>query len=240
MYALVECNHARLFREAAKELLLVKLPRLHPLTWARDIISAPMFTRNDRVVIISVMYSIWPSRNKVMHGEAAFVPAKTMEDISDTLLTLEMPRDGDAPKVTRPSCKWRKPPDDTVKLNSDAAIRSENNLAATAIVARSSSCFLGAMDRAYEGILDPLIVEALALRDAAAFAVQKGFSKVLFEVDCADLVRHWQGRVDDRSVIKPVLDEISELCRFFVSYTIVHARREANRAAHSCPKFISI
>jgi hypothetical protein len=32
MYALIVCIHAKLFREAAKEILLGKLPKLHPLT----------------------------------------------------------------------------------------------------------------------------------------------------------------------------------------------------------------
>lgn len=32
MHALIKCSHAKLFWEAAKGLLLIKLPRLHPLT----------------------------------------------------------------------------------------------------------------------------------------------------------------------------------------------------------------
>ena len=36
--ALVECDHAKLFWIAAQEFFGVKLPRLNPATWARDIL----------------------------------------------------------------------------------------------------------------------------------------------------------------------------------------------------------
>jgi hypothetical protein len=72
MHALIECSHAKLFWTAAKEILLVKLPRLHPSTWARDILCGSLFPDKDIAIIISVMYSIWMSRNNVTHGEAVY------------------------------------------------------------------------------------------------------------------------------------------------------------------------
>jgi hypothetical protein len=87
MHALLECSHARMFWDAAKEIFLVKLPRLNPLTWAHHILCAPLFTQGDRAIITSVMYSIWTSRNKLTHREVGFNPAKSMEFIPETLQT---------------------------------------------------------------------------------------------------------------------------------------------------------
>ena len=95
----------------------MKLPRMHPLTWTKDIICAPFFTQKDRAVITTVMYSIWTSRNNLTHGDVGFVPAKSMEMIKETLQALEMSRDGDFPKSIRPCCKWKEPLDGTVKIN---------------------------------------------------------------------------------------------------------------------------
>jgi ribonuclease HI len=240
MHALIECNHAKLFWDMAKDLLLVKLPRLHPATWSRDILCDPLINTKARAVIITVMYSIWSSRNNLTHGEAGYNPGKTMEVVRETLQALELPVDNDLPKSARPSCKWQKPPTDSVKINSDGAIRGENSSAATGVVARDVVSFRGALGKFYEGISDPLTAEALALRDAASYAVQNVFTRVVFEVDCVDLVRRWHGRLGDRSVIRPILDEISELVCGLVSYSISHTRREANQAAHSCAKFASI
>ena len=156
MHALIECSHARLFWETAKEMLLVKLPRLHPLTWARDVLCESSFDQRDSPVIVSVMYSIWTSRNNLTHGEASFNPAKTMELVKETLQALEVPKVKTMIKKNRPVCKWQKPPIGTVKINSDGAIRVENNLASTGVVARDDRSFRGDLGRVYAGISDPL------------------------------------------------------------------------------------
>jgi hypothetical protein len=82
-----------------------------------------------------------------------------------------------------------------------------------------------------------LVAEALSLRNATVFAMERGFNKVVLEVDCSELVRHWLERESDRSIIKPMVDEISELSVSFISFSVVFACREANHAAHSCAKY---
>jgi hypothetical protein len=47
-------------------------------------------------------------------------------------------------------------------------------------------------------------------------------------------------RLADRSVIRPVLEEIAELSLSFILFNVVHARHEANQAAHSCAKFANL
>jgi hypothetical protein len=64
--------------------------------------------------------------------------------------------------------------------------------------------------------LDPLIAKTLALRVALCLAVEKGFSRLIFEVDCDEVVRYWLGRLQDRSVNKTVLEEIGVLGLSFV------------------------
>jgi hypothetical protein len=55
-------------------------------------------------------------------------------------------------------------------------------------IATSSSGFIGAWSKPYLGITDPLIVEALALRDGFIFAKLRGFSRVEMEVNCLEVV----------------------------------------------------
>jgi hypothetical protein len=164
------------------------------------------------------MYSIWSSRNNLTHGEAGFNSAKTMEMVRETLQTLELPREKVCPKSARPVAKWLRPPDGFVKINSDAAFNVTDNLAATGAIAREGLVFRGATSKIYRGVSDPLFIESLALRDAVIFARGRGFSRVVFEVDSEDLVRLWHNRAKDRSVIKQVLDEISELSQFFLKF----------------------
>jgi hypothetical protein len=239
MHALIECSHAKKIWEAAKEILLVKLPKLHPVTWAKDILCEYFFNQHEKAIITSVMYSIWSSRNNLTHGESGFSPAKTMEMVKETLQTLELPRDKGVPKSARPECKWQRPPDGVVKINSDGAVNVNDNLAATGAVAREGVVFRGATGKTYRGVSDPLTVESLAFRDVV-YARSRGFTNVVFEVDSEDLVRLWQIRANDLSVVKRVLHEISELRLLFTNFSLVHAHCEANQAAHSCAKYISL
>ena len=63
---------------------------------------------------------------------------------------------------------------------------------------------------------------------------------MIFEIDSEELLRLWQRRLGDRSLVRPILDEISELGLSFSSFDVVHVCREANQAAHSCAKYESI
>jgi hypothetical protein len=88
MHTLTKCSHAKLFWCATKEVILLKLPRLHPSTWARDIVCDPAITMKER----SQITSDWTSRNNITHGEVGFNPTRAMESIYETLQTLELPR----------------------------------------------------------------------------------------------------------------------------------------------------
>lgn len=53
------------------------------------------------------------------------------------------------------------------------------------------------------------------------------------------LIQHWTNRVSYCSVIRPILDKISEVGLVSSSFSIVFAR-EANQAAHYCDGLIKL
>ena len=124
-----------------------------------------------------------------------------------------------------------------IKINVDGAINSLAGVGGAGGVARSDSAFLGAWSKSYEGVSDPLIMEALSLRDCVRFAQLRGFRKVTIETDCLEVVNLWHSREASRSVIAPLLDEIGELSFSFSVFIIQHVIRSANFPAHLCAKF---
>jgi hypothetical protein len=50
-----------------------------------------------------------------------------------------------------------------------------------------------------------MFAEALSLRDAPVFVVERGFDRVVLEVDCSEMVPHWMEQGSDRCMIKPIL-----------------------------------
>jgi hypothetical protein len=160
------------------------------------------------------MYSIWSSRNNVTHGEKVYDPGKSLEFVKETVQSMELPRDPRKLAQPRPMCLWKKPPIDVVKLNSDGAIQATPT--GSGVVARDSVGFCGAMCKNYEGVDDPLTIEALPLRDAVVFAKSRQYQQIVCEVDCSNLVRHWHGGKGNRSVSSPILPEISLLVLFSI------------------------
>ena len=101
---------------------------------------------------------------------------------------------------------------------------------------RQPSGFMGAWSKSYVGVTDPLIAEALALRDGVVFATLRGFPRVMMEVDCKVLVDAWDSRSGSRAVIAPILQEIEGLSSSFSSFVIQHVPRSSNTLAHLCAK----
>ena len=60
---------ARAFWEQVKVLTGVKVPALHPLSWARDLVDPGLIAAKDAAIILCGMWSIWMSRNRRRHGE---------------------------------------------------------------------------------------------------------------------------------------------------------------------------
>jgi hypothetical protein len=142
---------------------------------------------------ISLMASIWDSRNKWSHDDHGFDPKTTVEFISETLVLLQGFKSKKG-KAKKPLCTWRAPSVGVVKLNSDGAIRIAKGLAASGWVARDGDGFRSACCKIYGGIGDPLTIEALALRDEIVQAKNQGFQSILAETDCSELVQLWLER----------------------------------------------
>ena len=118
----------------------------------------------------------------------------------------------------------------------DGAINFAENCSGAGGVARSSTAFLGAWCKPHVGICDPLIAEALAMRDGARFAKIRGFTHVIMEMDYLEMMQLWNIRHNSRSIVAPILLEIGELVSDFSLFDVLHVNRSANVPAHLCAK----
>ena len=101
---------------------------------------------------------------------------------------------------------------------------------------RSSSAFVAAWSMPLPGVSDPLIAETLAVREGVIFAQLRGFSQVLVETDCLEIVNLWNSRSNSRLVVVPILIEIGERASSFNRFVIQHVLRTANQPAHLCAR----
>ena len=93
-HALINCSHAKLFWAAARDFLGLKLPRLHPATWARDVLMDEIIQDQDRCKIIMVMHAIWSDRNRWTHDKVGYDPVQAVKTVRDDLLMLDITKPG--------------------------------------------------------------------------------------------------------------------------------------------------
>lgn len=211
MHALLNCTHARRFWNEAPEWLDIKRPDLHPVTWVKDILCDYLFSDSDRAKLVSIMWSIWTSRNNITHDKGDYDPVQSMKLIREALASLDLPQDH---ARILPGHGWRPPDEGWIKINTDGSIAMEARRGGVGGVARSSSALKAAWCKPYTGITDPIVAEALALRDGVIFAKLRGYDQVILETDSLEMVNLWHSR-HDRSVVAPILTEIGEhACSF--------------------------
>ena len=104
------------------------------------------------------------SRNRLTHDREGWDPAASVRRIREDLAILELPRQLTS---TLPGYGWE-PPDDSI--NTDVVVHLDDGNAGLGGVARSSSGFKGAWCKPVPGVTDPLIAEALALKEGVIFA----------------------------------------------------------------------
>mgnify|MGYP005813528315 CR=1 FL=1 len=83
-----------------------------------------------------------------------------------------------------------------------------------------TNALLGAWSKPHPGILDPFIGETMAPRDGVIFANLCGFSHVIMEIDCLEIVNLWNTRHNSLSVVAALLLEIGELVVSFSSFNM--------------------
>jgi hypothetical protein len=131
----------------------------------------------------------------------SYDPVQAVKSVRDDLIMLDVPK----PPRGVSGAQWRPPDVGWIKINKDGAINNEARCAGGGGIARSHLSFMGAWSKPFPGVTDPLIAEALALREGVIFAQLRGFSHVLMEVDCLEVVKLWSSRDSSRSIVAPIL-----------------------------------
>jgi hypothetical protein len=110
-HALVKCDHAKQFWSAAFDHFGVSIPRVHPASWLQDLLMGSFLSAEHIPIVMTLLWCIWSSRNKYVHGEEQYKPLGSMKLIEEQLSLLELPPSQLAkvkvvPKWERPLAGW--------------------------------------------------------------------------------------------------------------------------------------
>jgi hypothetical protein len=68
-HALFECSWARAFWQELKQAIEIKILKLHPRSWASDLIDANLVPEEHTCMILCGAWAAWTERNAIWHGE---------------------------------------------------------------------------------------------------------------------------------------------------------------------------
>ncbi|TVU37137.1 hypothetical protein EJB05_10434, partial [Eragrostis curvula] len=236
-HVVAECTYARRFWEAVKEATGVKLPVLHPVTWAKDILSGHFCSGDDANMLVCGAWSLWSGRNARNHGAKQWSPRAAVKHVAKMLEDLVCMKDDSVPQQVRRHERWKPPDTGWVKVNSDGAFQMNSSTGASGVIVRDErGDTLAVEGRWMEYLADAITAEAMAARNGLSLAVALGYDKVILEVDNSSQAISLRAAVPDLSTISGLCQEIQELGSSFVEFEVSLVGREANSAAHCCAK----
>jgi hypothetical protein len=202
-HALVKCPWAKRFWKIVKELTERKLPDLHPMTWATDLIGGSVCSTEEAALFVCGCWSLWTSHNARDHGQTNRNPAtaaKHVANMVEELLCLDMKSNK---MDARPADQWRPPEDGCVKVNSDGSFDAARGQGAGAAVLRDHrGQILAAQAKWFGSVQEVLVTEALAARDGLKLASDLGLPRIVLESDSSMLVNAIKSSTMlDRSII---------------------------------------
>jgi hypothetical protein len=225
-HALIDCEHAKSFWRVAQEFFELKLPRLHPHTWSKDILDREIVSKKDAAVAVSVMWTIWGSRNSYNHGEVKYQPLRSIELVDELIKAIDIPLPGPVARTVPEVQKWKRPEESWLKLNCDGALNFQEKVAGTGVIVRDhTGGFVVAECRKYSHIVDPGMVELLACRDAVWLAKARGWSHVVVETDCQLIVKEWNEGKVQRSASTLIMREMKATISDFQGFKFCFAKR---------------
>ncbi|KAA3481354.1 reverse transcriptase [Gossypium australe] len=92
---------------------------------------------------------------------------------------------------------------------------------------------MGACTYPYAGIADAFVAEARVCERTLLFAIDIGFRMVILEGDSLTVIKKLTTVKEDRSILRPISQNIQRLEEFLDKVTYQFAPRSVNRAAHT-------
>ena len=202
--------------------------------WLHDAVAN--LRHEDLVRLTVVMWAIWYARRKVIHEEMFQSPLSThnfierfLSDLETTTPTEVKQRQGE--RIRSQVTRWIPPPRGVLKVNIDAALSKNSDIAAMAAMARDETgIFLGASALVVEGITSPEVAEAMACREGLALASDLDLQKIRISTDCVNVVKNIYGQ--GMGLYGHIVMEIKAGAARFVDAQFIHEGRNSNGDAH--------
>lgn len=193
-----------------------------------------MCSRNQCIQFAMFSWSLWNRRNRWLwdkiNGSAYGVKATACNLIRDW-------KEAQAKVVHRNlqnqqgDRTWRKPDEGWVKVNMDAAVFGDGSISVGSVIRDANGCFIGARCRRLEGSWSPREAEAMSMKEALSWVIEKGFKHCVFESDSKCLVTACNGSPGE-AFFGTLVSDCVYLLKHISPVLVRFSYRSANTVAH--------
>lgn len=132
---------------------------------------------------------------------------------------------------------WKPLSVDTVKINIDVALSSDDRWGFGIVCRNSDGQLLAAAARTSHGVEDAALAEGMALLSAIILAMDLSLSKIDFDSDCLNLIAVVVGPgCSNMGYLGQIAESYKKLTAYFVFTSLNHISRSANLPAHLLTK----
>lgn len=181
------------------------------------------------------LWHIWETRNGARNGEGQLHPHCIVEKNPSLCWYVHnyKPIASKRCDPIRPK-KWAPPPGVWVMVNVDAAVFAESNRMGIGLVFRDhNGNFLAACRQGLNGITEPEVAEATALRHAVHFVSALPYNHVIVASDCLSVVKKLLSTGKDRSQVAVLIQDIKQAAKGSIAFSFIHVSRSCNEVANS-------
>ncbi|XP_074325830.1 uncharacterized protein LOC141663881 [Apium graveolens] len=128
---------------------------------------------------------------------------------------------------------WVKPQHNEVKITVDAAIFENQGMSGIGLIARNnSSHMLLAKTRCFSEVMNPILAEAMAVKEALSWAKEWSDNIITIESDCLVVVQMIRSTTPMRSRLGKIIVECKDLVRVMNNAKLYFVKRSTNMSAH--------
>ncbi|KAK5824155.1 hypothetical protein PVK06_018918 [Gossypium arboreum] len=126
---------------------------------------------------------------------------------------------------------WRPP-------NSGTSFLKESRISFAVILARNNEGqFFGACTYPFGDVVDAVVAETRTCKRAMLFAADLGWKRILLEGDSLTTIKKLNSKEEDRSILRPIINNIRVLRKKFENVSYLLVPRVVNSTAHTLRAF---
>jgi hypothetical protein len=183
-HALFDCTWAKIFWSELRSMAGIKIPLLHPRSWAMDLIDGSGLSEEHTSLILCGCWASWKERNARKHGEGGRSVTDSVRWVMQTTVDLARVGSGNPKRPPNKKDRWKAPDEGVIKINTDASFLEATMSGGTGLVVhdhwgsliRGQAIWYGEGDSA-------IIMEARAILDGARLAMERNYNRVIIESD---------------------------------------------------------